>query len=270
MSMRRVDLVLLLHALLIAVAFLPGLAFPEAPLYRDVFSLTVRLYLGGVTKLAALMLGGLFALRVAARFGVGNASRTAFRLLAAWLLLWALGQACLGWYQWVLCESTPFPSLADALFVLGYTCLVAGFALLMRAYLGSGLALGSAREYVRLALLVVMAAGVTGYVVLMPIVRSGGTPLELALNLAYPAFDLVALVPAALLMRVTFRLRGGAVFRVWALVLSGFLAMALGDVLYAYLTMLDVHAVDPLIDVAFIAGYGLVARGMYEQHLLSS
>jgi hypothetical protein len=147
---------------------------------------------------------------------------------------------------------------------------VGPFALLLRAYVSSGLAFGAGRDYVMLGGLVAGSALIVGYFVLAPIVSAGGTPLELALNLAYPLLDLVALVPAALLLRITFQLRGGSVFRVWALVLGGFVAMAVGDVLYAYLTMLDVHAVDSVIDVSFIIGYGLAARGFHEQRRVSA
>jgi hypothetical protein len=41
-------------------------------------------------------------------------------------------------------------------------------------------------------------------------------------------------------------------------------------VLYAYATMLALHAADPLMDVGFMLGYALTARGFYEQYLVSS
>jgi hypothetical protein len=262
-------LLIVLGGLLLAL-FMGHAIWPHAEMQRDSTAVNARLYLGGASKLAALVLGAVYAWRVAGRFAPGNPARGAWHALAVWLSAWSVGQTCLGWYQWVLAESTPFPSMADPWFVLGYLSMVVGFALLLRAYVSSGLAFGSGRQYILLGGLVACVALLVGVVVLLPIVSAGGTPLELALNLAYPLFDLVALVPAALLMRITFQLRGGVVFRVWALVLGGFVAMAVGDVLYAYLTMLDVHTVDSVIDVSFIAGYGLAARGVYEQHRVSA
>jgi hypothetical protein len=270
MKRAAIDLPLVLLGAALLAIFIGQALWPDASLYRDVITATVRLYVGGVCKLSALVLGAYYGWRVAARFSPKNPSRRPWQALAVWLSTWSAGQACLGWYQWILAESTPFPSVADPFWVFGYLSMVVGFALLLRAYVSSGLAFGSGRGYAVLGGLVASAALLVGYVVLAPIVSAGGTPLELALNLAYPLLDLVALVPAALLMRITFQLRGGSVFRVWALLLGGFVAMAVGDVLYAYLTMLDVHAVDAVIDVSFIAGYGLAARGIYEQHRVSA
>ena len=203
MTKRSLDLALASYAFVLIALFVPLWLDPGAAFYRELFTLDARLYLGGLTKMAALGLGGWSALRARARFAAGNPARFAFGLLAAWLLCWTVAQACLAFYQWVLRESTPFPSLADPLFVVGDLCLIAGLAWLLRAYLGSGLALGATGSYVALGGAVALLAGALGYVVLEPIARAGGTPLEVALNLSYPALDLLALVPSALLMRIT-------------------------------------------------------------------
>ena len=270
MTKRSLDLALALYTLALTALYVPLWAYPDAAFFRDVFSPDVQVYLENLTKLSALTWGSFAAVRATRRFGRGNPARASFALLSAWQILWAVGQACLAYYQCILRESMPFPSLADPPFVLGCPCLIAGFLLLLRAYFGSGLALGAHASYVVVASAMAALAGGVGFVVLTPIVHAGGTPLELALNLAYPALDLVALVPAALLMRLTLRLRGGALFWVWGLVLSGFLALAVADVLYAYLTMLDVHSAEPLMHLGFMFGYGLVARGLHQQYLLSS
>jgi hypothetical protein len=270
MNKRRLDLLLALYVLALIALFVPLWLYPDAAFFRDVFTFDVQLYVENLTKLGALSWGSFAAVQATRRFGPQNPARSSFGLLSAWLILWALGQACLAYYQCVLHEPTPFPSLADPLFVLGCPCVIAGFLLLLRAYFSSGLALGAHGSYVAVACAVAMFSGGVGFVVLTPIVDAGGTPLELALNLAYPALDLVALVPAALLMRLTLRLRGGSLFWVWALLLSGFLSLAVADVLYAYLTMLKASSGEPLMHLGFMLGYGLVARGLYEQYLLSS
>jgi hypothetical protein len=270
MTKRRLDLVLAAYALTLTALYVCLWAHPGAAFFRELFTAHVQLYLENLTKLGALSCGASAALRATRRFAPGNPARASFGLLSGWLVLWAIGQALLAYYQCILREATPFPSLADPPFVLGGLAMIAGFGFLLRAYLSSGLAFGAQASYVALGSGVALLAGAAGWVVLTPIARAGGTPLELALNLVYPALDLLGLVPAALLMRVTLRLRGGALFWVWTLVLSGFLALAIADVLYAYLTMLDVASATPLMHIGFMLGYGLVARGFYEQYLLSS
>lgn len=227
-------------------------------------------YVGGTAKLAALAAGGVSALRVARSFGVGNPARFAWRALALWLLSWTAGQAALCATQWILREEMPFPSLGDPFFVVGYLAMVVGFTGVLRAHVGSGLAFGDGRTLALLGAGTALVALVTGLVVLHPIASAGGTAVELALNLMYPACDLVALVPASVLVRMTFAMRGGALFRIWSLLLSGFLAMAVGDVLYAYLTMLDLYWTSPIVDLSFIVGYALAARGVVEQRRLTS
>jgi hypothetical protein len=262
--MRRTDLALIAYGVLCVLLFVPHVLWPEAAIYQRVLTPQVFLYISGLSKLVPLVLGGLVGLRVTRGFARENQARLAFLCLSAWLLLWSLGQACLMVYQWRLGVALPFPSLADPPFVLG------GFARLVSVYVSSGLALGSRRSYVLLALSVGFGSLALGYVVLKPIWHAGGSPLELALNLVYPGLDLASLVPAALLFRITLLLRGGALFRVWSLFLSGFLALALGDVLYAYITMLEWSGVERLMDAGFIFGYSLVALGMYEQYRLSA
>jgi hypothetical protein len=268
--MKRTDLVLLAYGVLCVLLFVPRLLWPQAAFYQHVLTQQILVYISGLSKLAPLALGGLVGLRVTRGFARDNQARLAFLALTAWLLLWSVGQACLLVYQWRLGEALPFPSLADPFFVAGGLALLFGFARLVQVYVSSGLALGSRRSYVLLALSVGLVSLALGYLVLEPIWHAGGSPLELALNLIYPGLDLVALVPAALLFRITLLLRGGALFRVWSLFLSGFLALALGDVLYAYITMLDWPGLERLMDAGFIFGYSLVALGMYEQYRLTA
>jgi hypothetical protein len=101
MKRAAVDPPLLVLATLLLALFVGHAIWPEASLYRDVVGITTRLYVGGVCKLAALLLGAIQGWRVAARFAPGNPSRRAWQALSVWLSAWSIAQACLGWYQWV-------------------------------------------------------------------------------------------------------------------------------------------------------------------------
>src|SRR5437588_859196 len=59
------------------------------------------------------------------------------------------------------------------------------------------------------------AALAVSWPLLAPIIRSADAPLAKTLNLVYPALDLVLLVPAIVLLRITSRFRGGAVWHIW-------------------------------------------------------
>ena len=74
------------------------------------------------------------------------------------------------------------------------------------------------------------------------------------------------LVPLALLLRTTWHFRGGSVGTAWVIVLSGFVFMCAGDVLFAYFTALGATGLDPFVHAAYIVAYGFIAAGV-RRHL---
>jgi hypothetical protein len=122
--------------------------------------------------------------------------------------------------------------------------------------------MGSRAE--RTSLLAVTAAvcAALSFVVLRPVVLAEMPPLEKALSAAYPLLDMALLVPLALLLRTTWHFRGGSVGTAWILVLTGFVFMCAGDVLFAYFTALGLTGLDPFVHGAYILSYGLIAGGV--------
>ncbi len=222
---------------------------------------------GALTKLAALAVAAVFAARVTAGVGRGNGARGAWLLLAAGLSAMAVGQAVLTGYQIVTGKSL-FPSLADVAFVLSYPLLIAAVIALLRAYAAAGFAMDGQRTVAVIASACAIAIAVP---LLAPIARSAGTPLEKALNLAYPALDLILAVPAILLLRSANRFRGGAVWKIWAALLAGILLTAAGDVLFAWLSILGQTQLDAAVHALYILAYGGMAVGvLYQQEILQT
>jgi hypothetical protein len=85
---------------------------------------------------------------------------------------------------------------------------------------------------------------------------------------AYPTFDLVLLVPILILVRVAAPFRGGSIFRAWALVLLGIVALCAGDILYAYFAVLGWTELGALVDAIFLLAYLGLVLGMAEQRRL--
>ena len=100
----------------------------------------------------------------------------------------------------------PFPSLADLFFVLAYPAII-GRSCSSSARIGRR-ASTSTKDAATLPLVVILT--VVGYLVLAPIARSEARFVERLVGAAYAALDLVALAPLLLLLRLTWRLRGGA------------------------------------------------------------
>jgi hypothetical protein len=113
--------------------------------------------------------------------------------------------------------------------------------------------------------LLVAGVGVVAVVILRPVAATSGPLLDRILTIAYPALDLVLLVPLVLLLRIALRLRGGNVGEVWLLLLTGFVFLCAGDICFAYFQSLGAQHLDPFVHATFILAYALIAGGAHRQ-----
>jgi hypothetical protein len=257
-------LLVALAAVLLARAAAPGSAVFEGPLSQEVV-----LGIGTLGKFLFLLVAAVVSTRIVGKFEPGTPSRTAWSLLSAGLIALCLGQACFVFYQFVRKIEPPFPSLADVFFVLSYPLLIAALVMFLRAYSASGFPIGPASERIWLAAGVAVVCLAIGYPILMPLARAPGEPLETLLNLLYPILDFLLLIPAVLLIRISLRFRGGAVWKVWATLLAGFVSLCVADTLFAYFSQLDRADLVDLVDATYLLAYGLLCLGvLYQRDLL--
>lgn len=251
----------------VAVVYVVRTFWPETAAFRDLLTDGVLIRIGGVTKLALLGIACLFAHRNAAALDRENPARRPWRLLSWGLLAFALGQGVLTTYQ-LATGASPYPSAGDALFMVSYPLLIAATAAFVGAYRQTGYPVGSGREHAALGLGVGLAVAAFGYWLLRPVLAEPAPVLERLLNVAYPALDLAWLVPAVLLLRITFGFRGGRIFRAWSLVLAGIVAQCAGDILYAHYSGLGNTLLDPLLHATYVLSYLFIALGVLEHHSL--
>jgi hypothetical protein len=250
-----------------ALIYLGRVLFATSPLYAGALNDRTLLIAGGWTKLFALLVAAVFAFRSAAALGRGNPARLPWMLLAGGLTGMTLGQGTLVYFQSFRGVS-PFPSVADVWFVIAYPLLIAGVIAFIMAYARSGFPMGGTTVTF---LILAAAALAASWPLLAPIVRSADAPLPKTLNLLYPALDLVLLVPAIVLLRITSRFRGGAVWHIWLALLAGFVFTALGDILFAYFSTLGFTHLDPAVHAMYLVAYGGMAAGaMVQRRLLAA
>jgi two-component system, cell cycle response regulator len=166
------------------------------------------------------------ALATLARAALRKEERLAWGLLGIGLLSWAVGD--LYWTTTLRDQATPpFPSVDDGLYLAGYGFILAGLVALMRARVGEMTAVIWAD--VAIGALCVAAIGAS---VLMDFVlaNTSGTPLEIAVAVAYPACDLVILAVAVGAVALT----GWRPGRGLALIAAGVACAAVGDAVYTY------------------------------------
>jgi hypothetical protein len=255
--------------LVVVAVFLPKALFPEAPLYRDWLTEAFFTRFGALSKLVFLAAALVFSHRAASSFDEANAARLPWRFLSVGLFAFLLGQSYLAFVQVVLGQPSPYPSPADAAFMMGYPFFVACFWLFIRAYREAGFPVGTAAQHVRIGSAAALGLAAIGVVALGPVLQASVPGLERALNLAYPVFDLLILVPVSILLRITFAFRGGRLWTIWAAILAGFISMGAGDILYAYFVTLGHGDLEPIVDALYTLAYVFLALGCARQYQLS-
>jgi hypothetical protein len=251
----------------VAAVYVARTSWPESAVFRELLTDGVLIRIGGVTKVAFLAIAWLFAHRNAASLDRDNPAARPWRLFSWGLLAFALGQCVLTTYQ-LATGASPYPSPGDALFMVSYPLLITATAAFVGAYRQAGYPVGSGGEHLALGLAVGLSAAAFGYWLLRPVLAEPAPLLEHALNVAYPALDLAWLVPAVLLLRITFGFRGGRIFPAWGLVLAGIVAQCAGDILYAHYSGLGDTLLDPLLHAVYVVSYLFIALGVLEHHSL--
>jgi hypothetical protein len=238
---------------------------PGASVFTSVLSPRRLVAVASLVKLTLLGLGFLWSAHARGALDSENPVRPAWTLLAGGLLATFVGQAGLAPYQ-LTGHPTPFPSVADLFYVLAYPLIGAALIRFVQAYEEAGYPMGTRGERTVLIAVTGTVCGILSVIVLRPVVQADLPPLDMALSALYPLLDMALLVPLALLLRTTWHFRGGSVGTAWVVVLSGFVFLCAGDVLFAYFTALGATGLDPYVHAAYIVSYGFIAAGV-RRHL---
>jgi diguanylate cyclase (GGDEF)-like protein len=153
-----------------------------------------------------------------------EAERKAWLWLGAGLLLWALGQT---YYSVVLyyASPAPFPSPADILFLAFYPASFVALVLLLRARVAHLEPLA----WVDGLIGALAVAGVAAALIFPPVLEAlGGSPLGVAVSLAYPCMDVVLLG----LLSGAFAASKWRIGGIWMLIAAALLLFGVCDVVY--------------------------------------
>lgn len=177
--------------------------------------------------------------------------RSAWRCIAAAAAFYMLGD--LTWMGYALSGSKPYPSAADAMYLLFYPLMLCGLLRFPTARRTWG-------EWVRLGLdLSVMALGASAvvlYVYLGPtLLQSGPDLLQAADSIAYPVGDLILLVGLASML-----LRGDASNRrVLRLLACGLLCFVAADLVFGYLSLHSTYVAGNPNDAGWMLAMAMFA-----------
>src|SRR5256712_6006524 len=182
--------------------------------------------------------------------------RLAWALLATGAAAWAIGEGIWSYIEVTQGQQVPFPSLADAGYLVAVPLVVAGVAVFpgrhrnasRAAFLLDGAIIAG-------ALLIISWSTVLG----MLYRASSGEILSTVLGLAYPISDIAIAAMALLLVSRTARSNRLPLL----LVAAGLFANLLSDSAFAYLTTTKTYGPAQLIDTGWVAGYLLIALGAF-------
>jgi PAS domain S-box-containing protein len=205
--------------------------------------------------------------RGASQTDVGPAAVTIGRrwapvLLGLGILSWVFGQALFTFYEWVLGQPPPLPSIADVGYLSVYPFLLLGILLLPARPV-------PVASRTRLALdgLMIMTAAVTfsWYFILGPVMQQGTqTTLAKAVATAYPLADIVLI---ACLIILASRPEEHTLLPTVRLLALGLTLIVVADSNFAYWSLHDVYATGTLPDVGWALGYMLVGLGAFAARL---
>ncbi len=176
--------------------------------------------------------------------------RWTLSLLGLGVFSYGVGQTIWSYYEIVLHQTTPFPSWADAGFLLQYPLLLVGILRLPTRRLPPDV-----RWRVVLDSLITLTALVTlsWYFVLGPTLQQGAeTVLAKVLGTAYPIGDLVLLVSLLLVMA---QRRDSVPRSVVAALSLGLVSVIVADTVFDYLTLKGTYATGCVADVGWPLGY---------------
>jgi PAS domain S-box-containing protein len=189
-----------------------------------------------------------------AAFRASNRTRLAWAFFAASAGSWGIGEVVWSVYEVGLRVRVPFPSAADAGFLLAIPFAVAGVFAFTSApsrltTRGEALLAGA---IVALSLLFVAWAIGLGNVYDL----SSASPLARLIGLAYPVGDIITITVLVLALRRARRTELGRML----LLLGGLAAAAFADSSFAYLTTSGSYgAVGRLVDSGWVIGYLMIA-----------
>jgi hypothetical protein len=253
------SLMLVFVVLIVTSRILVGGTQPAATIISDVASVVCAL------------IGSLFFVSLWFSTDDRDLSRKIWGRVAIGMLAWTIAEAIWGFYEVVLQEEVPYPSVADLFWVFGYIPIYAAMLMQYRVFQTSP----TRRQKFLIALLVVAFSLLGGVLILRPIVE-GFDPqkvLESLVNVAYPVLDLSLLI---LTFVIIFSLEQGRFSFMWRLIGIGLIFMSLADLMFAYATWYEIYTVEGgpntitlVTDTLYYVSYLTLGLGAYTYQITS-
>jgi len=176
------------------------------------------------------------------------------------MIFWFLGETVWAIYVLILNVEIPYPSIADAFWLMGYFPLFIAIHLYIRLFRHAL----SKKMYTISAAVVSLVSIAILAILAPPIIAAEEDVLTLSISLAYPALDLILFSEAILgvLIFTVTRLKG-KIGAAWFFINAGIFMNVVGDILFSYATSQNTYSNGHPLDLFFYWGYILFALAFY-------
>lgn len=223
-------------------------------------------FLYGALEGVLPVLGGIFGLVNQKRWGSLKSSmgKSVF-FLSIGSIFWGLGTLVFAYYNIVLKVNVPYPSLADAFYIISWPLWFVAMVYLSRATGAKFELRRSLGKYI-LFLIPIIIIAVSYYLLIVVarqgiVVNAGDSPVTTFFDLAYPIGDLVILTTTLLIYGLSFRYLGGFFKSSIIIVLVGFVLNYFGDFAFVYYTTKGTYFVGDWIDLIYTTAFFFLAFG---------
>lgn len=205
-------------------------------------------------------------LRVTFYLKTWDITKTAWFALACGFLFWFLkkGYYAISELSWGI---TPLvPSLGDRLWLLGLPFILTGLILFIYNYQRGGLIFGNRFRYVAASTVIII---ITFFLInrfFLPAINDHQLNFaQKFFTLVYPLADLLILMLSFVLVLITSLLGKGLFSKPWKFLVSGFICLTIGDILYSYYHWLAIYDQAGYLDIINNAGYLFIAASAFYQ-----
>jgi hypothetical protein len=211
-------------------------------------------------------IGGIFGIIISKGWGrFKSAIGKGVFYVGAGLVSWGIGGYIWSFYNFVLHQSVPYPSLSDLGFVGAVPLWMMGVWYMSKA---TGVKYGLKNNFGKFSLIVFpIISLLVSYYLLVTVARAGtitqgGGFLKVIFDFAYPLSDVVILTIALLVYGLSFKYLGGRFKWPVIITLIGFLVEYFADFSFSYTTTINTYFNGSYPDMLFTTSLFLMSFGI--------
>ena len=185
--------------------------------------------------------------------------------LSAGLLTWAIGEFIWSYYNFFLNADVPYPSWADASFIISWPLWTIGIFYLGHAT-GAKFGLRNIGGKVFLGIVPIITF-IVSYYFLVTVARGGSLttgdgPFKIFFDIAYPLWDVIILTFALLIYGLSFKYLGGKYKWPVLVTLFGFVVNYIADFGFSYTTTVGTFYNGCWVDLMFTSAMFFLSFGV--------